>query len=229
MREWEQIDGFEDYWVSNTGLVVSKKWGKTRILKQGLNTKGYPSVKLNCIKTVHRLVATAFIPNPGDLPQVNHGDGVKTNNRVSNLEWSTNRDNCIHAVENGLFAKQNDLPAGIQLLKSGVFLVKIATEEGKNFGCYKEFKTALIVRNAVYDRLGKGLSIAPLLELLKKRGVLRSNLSKYKGVSWCKKRGIWQAEFRKKRKRKWLGYFDCEVEANRVIEKYRKEVNHARA
>lgn len=71
------------------------------------DSKGYPyiDVRFNgerrCPK-VHRLVALAFIPNPDNKPQVNHIDGNKRNNRVSNLEWVTNEENRIHAIKNNL-------------------------------------------------------------------------------------------------------------------------------
>lgn len=67
---------------------------------------GYLNVKLHKdahgkMMSVHRLVAIAFIPNPNNLPQVNHKDCNKTNNCVDNLEWITNRDNVIYAFKNG--------------------------------------------------------------------------------------------------------------------------------
>jgi hypothetical protein len=95
----------EQYQVSNTGIVRNKLTGK--ILKPQKDGKGYLRVSLSknnvqvTIK-VHRAVAMAFIPNPDNLPQVNHKDTNKENNTVSNLEWISNYDNMQHAIKNGL-------------------------------------------------------------------------------------------------------------------------------
>ena len=72
------------------------------------DTRGYDRVKLgeSGMMRIHRLVAEAFIPNPLNLPEVNHKDGDKKNNCVTNLEWVTHQGNMVHAVETGLFGER---------------------------------------------------------------------------------------------------------------------------
>ena len=96
-----------DYSVTIYGNVISKKYGKTTILKHSINHKGYHVVRLyhNNIQydmSVHRLVALTFIQNPYKKEQVNHIDGNKSNNSIYNLEWSTNYENMQHAIKHGL-------------------------------------------------------------------------------------------------------------------------------
>jgi hypothetical protein len=117
---WAPIAGYEDlYEVSNMGRFRSlprirrAKCGKTAFNKgkilapQRSVAGGYLRVALSKDGKVkdefaHRIVAKAFLQNPEGKPAVNHDDGDKTNNKVSNLEWSTHKENMDHAVETGL-------------------------------------------------------------------------------------------------------------------------------
>ena len=104
---WRDIKGYEGlYQVSNLGNVrrlVGFRCRNERIIKPRKKANGYLQVILqdNGIKKcvhIHRLVAEAFIPNTDNLPEVNHIDEDKTNNRVSNLEWCTRKYNAEYSL-----------------------------------------------------------------------------------------------------------------------------------
>jgi hypothetical protein len=102
-----QIENFSDYFIDENGIVYSTKYGKNKIIKQQNHYKGYKLVTLvqkDLKKTlkVHRLVACAYLDNPFNKEQVNHIDGIKINNNVSNLEWTTQSENQLHAHKIGL-------------------------------------------------------------------------------------------------------------------------------
>jgi uncharacterized protein YerC len=117
--EWRDIVGYGgNYIVSDTGIVrsvarivsrsnVTFQPIRQRDLKQRNDRDGYPSVVLSILgkrrtHKVHQLVARAFIENPMSLPQVNHEDGIKENNRSDNLTWCTLQKNHEHARQTGL-------------------------------------------------------------------------------------------------------------------------------
>jgi hypothetical protein len=116
-EEWRDVDWSDGiYQVSNLGRVRSKErvvirsdgrnlTVRAKILRQNKN-QGYPSVKMmkNRIGTtvkVHRLIAKAFIPNPENKKNINHIDGSRDNNSISNLEWCTFSENTKHAYKTG--------------------------------------------------------------------------------------------------------------------------------
>lgn len=105
MEIWREIKEYNGrYYVSTYGRLKSLYKG-VRIIRPG-NTNGYLSVGLynNTIRkthTIHRLVGIYFIPNPDNLPQINHKDFNRSNNHVDNLEWCTNKHNVNHSVSAG--------------------------------------------------------------------------------------------------------------------------------
>lgn len=155
MEVWKSIKGYEDlYEISSIGRIRSKdKWvinsnvggmrlSKSRLLNPPI-VKGYVQVMLmnNNVKhqeKAHRLVATHFIPNPDNLPFVNHINGIKNDNRVENLEWVTKGDNARHAYRTGL----KTIPRGEnhpQVKLTAIQALEIYKAQGKHIDIAKVY------------------------------------------------------------------------------------------
>lgn len=133
-EKWVDIIDYTKYYqISNLGRIRSKQRvvsfvtsrnnkkfnkvliRKSRFLKTRLNTTGYPHVILkvnNAFKTflVHRLVASHFIPNPNLKPDVHHIDNDKTNYKINNLQWVTEKENLEYAKKDGMICKGERKP-----------------------------------------------------------------------------------------------------------------------
>lgn len=99
MEIWKRLKEYsEDYEVSSKGRIKSIKYGRDRILKTHITTRGYEEV---CLRVsgkskhlaVHRLVAKTFLPNLENFPEINHKDENRLNNTIENLEWCTRKYN----------------------------------------------------------------------------------------------------------------------------------------
>ena len=161
-EKWVSIPGFSKYKVSNLGKVVSTRWRKRERLLTGHKTdKGYISVYLKNddgrykARTIHRMVGIGFLPNSENLPQLNHKNGIKTDNRVENLEWCNNSHNIKHSYRTGLkqplVGEQNGFS---KLTNVGVRRIKMALQTGISIGELSDiYKVAY---STVYDiKVGK--------------------------------------------------------------------------
>lgn len=141
------------YEFTNDGQCFSN--GKK--LKGSLNTKGYLFIAtyLNgerTVKLVHREVAKQFIPNPLNLPQVNHLDGDKTNNHYTNLEWCDAKANNKHARDNGLNLLDGEDNGNSKLSNEEVLSIrasypmKSSRQLGKEYGVSKTLIMNIVKR-----------------------------------------------------------------------------------
>ena len=160
-EQWKPIKDFENYEVSNMGNVRSLNYRYTRAAKKLRLRKqrdGYLYVKLykngkQYNKNVHRLVTTTFIPNPQGKKEVNHIDGDKTNNRVSNLEWVTAKENQQHAWESGLHVITEETKKKMsEAHKKQV----ICVTTGEKFDCIRDAQEKYNVANSNISACCKG-------------------------------------------------------------------------
>lgn len=158
---WKTLEINPDYAVSDCGQVMRVTNGRIRI--PVADKDGYLRVSLSVrgrmrIVSVHRLVATAYIPNPLGKRCVNHIDGDKANNRVANLEWATDSENWKHAIRTGLSNPRTRCKLSPQALKeiatlsrSGVSDSEIAPRYGVGRVCIHRFLSGVTHRNVRPD------------------------------------------------------------------------------
>lgn len=153
----KSVIGYEGlYLIDNIGNVVSlpKKNGsrfvnKYNILKAKVNKLGYKEVALSKngktkIMLLHRLLAIHFIPNPNNFPQVNHINGIKSDNRLENLEWCTVSYNTKHAYENNLGGFRTYANAGIKKMNQYAQYISVVLidSNGKELRFSSSFEAA---------------------------------------------------------------------------------------
>lgn len=145
-EEWRSIAGAPGYIISNYGNIVGMNGYQLKTFK---NKKGYLvfSMPIKAIGTtfsrgVHRIVAIAFIPNPLNLPEVNHKDGNKENNYYENLEWNTTKQNINHAIKTGLRSANQNLKSNsifdvvqVKVMKDAIKAGYRGVDIAKYFNC----------------------------------------------------------------------------------------------
>lgn len=152
---WEPVIGFPKYEINPKGIRSAKTH---EILSSQLSSYGYPSVSLYIDTNIKRKIrlhiamAKQYIPNPNNFPVVNHKNGIKTDYRIENLEWTTQSLNMIHAVETGLL-KMNNKGRKTELLDEYYNIIKIFSnhrEAADHIGCDSR-KICYYMKNYLLD------------------------------------------------------------------------------
>ena len=215
MEIWKEVPDYENYQVSNFGRVKSLWFDKERILKAGVDGRGYLTVGLSENSNgktfqVHQLVAICFLGHEpcGLKIVVDHIDNNPLNNHVDNLQLTTQRHN-LSKDKKGYSSKY----VGVSWCKRDKKWKTTIQINGKNknlgqFTCEIEaseyYQNALICVNE--NRIGDIKVKKPNFS------------SEYRGVCWSKQSNKWHSQIKINGKRKHLGYFNCEIEAAKTYE-----------
>lgn len=135
METMREIPNYKGYFATPDGRVYSEK--VKRFLKPR-NHRGYWSIGISVdgkkkTATVHRLIAFAFVDNPENKKVINHKDGDKKNNNISNLEWCTTSENILHAFKTGLSSPMAGSKHGFaKLTEADIPVIRSLSSQGKS-------------------------------------------------------------------------------------------------
>jgi hypothetical protein len=154
-KQFKRSVSFPKYIISDTGTIINTRSGTIR--KKTVNHSGYHVVGMfengkRVYKLVHRLVAEAYLENDG-YPQINHKNGIKTDNRVENLEWCSASHNVLHTYQ--VLGRKNS-PT---LLKGGENSKKCIVTKGKCLGVFDSIAKAAKSNDCpkhIFQRISKG-------------------------------------------------------------------------
>jgi hypothetical protein len=222
MEIFKDIHGYEGmYQVSDLGRVKSFKLNKERILKPGISRNGYLHVvlcnegKQKNVK-IHKLVAMAFLnhkPDGTNKIVVDHLNNIRTDNRLENLQLISNRENCSKDRK-GFTSKYT----GVSWSKASNKWLSIIEINGKikHLGVFNSEEEA----GQYYQDALKSIEEGTEIKVKKPK-----TSSKYKGVNWNKNNNKWKSQIRINGKKKYLGYFKCELAAAAAYQKKLAEIS----
>lgn len=141
--KFKPIPGHPRYEISKEGIIRNSE--NKKIKSQYIGSTGYYMVSFSYNNKskparVHRLLAITYLPNPKNLPEINHEDGIKTNNFLSNIKWSNHEDNVKHAFRTGLVNNTGEKNGQSKLTEKDVKEIKNRLLSGESqYSISKDF------------------------------------------------------------------------------------------
>lgn len=197
--EYRPIAGYEDlYQISEYGDVYSGYRNKNMIstLRNNYLAVGIRKDTVRSYFSIHRLVATAFVPNPENKPFVNHIDGNKLNNYYKNLEWCTAKENSVHAMSLGLLKSPKGEAQWLSKLKEAdVIAIRLSSQSTKELSAKYGIGKGTVqqVRSGSHWKhlpFGTGLKFRPQITDAIKSEIFRLHESGYSRAEIARKLNI---------------------------------------